>query len=176
MCPRSSLLARWMLLALQVPCPVSYRALAARDSVVAEVVTLSRSQPIPWDSFSVCFPKSFGGKNLKRVGIILQRGILILLLCCFPCWAIFINTERLLLLLKQDPEVSRSVSPVQNLKSRVCGYLEWDVAQWLSSFLAWTRPWLHLQHTCVDIFCQLAGFEPFGNCDCGPSPSATGTT
>ncbi|KAG3270286.1 multidrug and toxin extrusion protein 2-like [Ictidomys tridecemlineatus] len=51
--------------------------------------------------------QSFGGKNLKRVGIILQRGILILLLCCFPCWAIFINTENLLLLLKQDPEVAR---------------------------------------------------------------------
>uniref|UniRef100_F6VZF2 Multidrug and toxin extrusion protein n=1 Tax=Ornithorhynchus anatinus TaxID=9258 RepID=F6VZF2_ORNAN len=52
--------------------------------------------------------QSFGGKNLKRVGIILQRGILILLLCCFPCWAILINTEQLLLLVKQDPEVSRS--------------------------------------------------------------------
>uniref|UniRef100_A0A452S5J4 Multidrug and toxin extrusion protein n=1 Tax=Ursus americanus TaxID=9643 RepID=A0A452S5J4_URSAM len=52
--------------------------------------------------------QSFGGKNLKRVGIILQRGILILMLCCFPCWAVFINTERILLLLKQDPEVSRS--------------------------------------------------------------------
>uniref|UniRef100_A0A8C9AU36 Multidrug and toxin extrusion protein n=1 Tax=Prolemur simus TaxID=1328070 RepID=A0A8C9AU36_PROSS len=52
--------------------------------------------------------QSFGGKNLKRVGIILQRGILILALCCFPCWAVFINTERILLLLKQDPEVSRS--------------------------------------------------------------------
>ncbi|XP_062031106.1 multidrug and toxin extrusion protein 2-like [Lepus europaeus] len=51
--------------------------------------------------------QSFGGKNLKRVGVILQRGILILMLCCFPCWAIFINTERLLLLLKQDPEVAR---------------------------------------------------------------------
>ncbi|CAK7318767.1 Multidrug and toxin extrusion protein 2 [Vulpes lagopus] len=51
--------------------------------------------------------QSFGGKNLKRVGIILQRGILILMLCCFPCWAIFINTEHILLLLKQDPEVSR---------------------------------------------------------------------
>uniref|UniRef100_A0A5F9DEI9 Multidrug and toxin extrusion protein n=1 Tax=Oryctolagus cuniculus TaxID=9986 RepID=A0A5F9DEI9_RABIT len=57
--------------------------------------------------------QSFGGKNLKRVGVILQRGILILMLCCFPCWAIFINTERLLLLLKQDPEVARSAaSPV----------------------------------------------------------------
>ncbi|XP_029784833.1 multidrug and toxin extrusion protein 2-like [Suricata suricatta] len=51
--------------------------------------------------------QSFGGKNLKRVGIILQRGILILMLCCFPCWAIFVNTERILLLLNQDPEVSR---------------------------------------------------------------------
>uniref|UniRef100_A0A667IHM8 Multidrug and toxin extrusion protein n=3 Tax=Lynx TaxID=13124 RepID=A0A667IHM8_LYNCA len=54
--------------------------------------------------------QSFGGKNLKRVGIILQRGILILMLCCFPCWAVFINTERILLLLKQDPEVSRSAA------------------------------------------------------------------
>ncbi|XP_012661382.1 multidrug and toxin extrusion protein 2-like [Otolemur garnettii] len=51
--------------------------------------------------------QSFGAKNLKRVGIILQRGILILALCCFPCWAIFVNTERILLLLRQDPEVSR---------------------------------------------------------------------
>uniref|UniRef100_A0A8I3P394 Multidrug and toxin extrusion protein n=1 Tax=Canis lupus familiaris TaxID=9615 RepID=A0A8I3P394_CANLF len=58
--------------------------------------------------------QSFGGKNLKRVGIILQRGILILMLCCFPCWAIFINTERILLLLKQDPEVSRSAVSVMS--------------------------------------------------------------
>ncbi|CAO2643478.1 Multidrug and toxin extrusion protein 2 [Lemmus lemmus] len=51
--------------------------------------------------------QSFGGRNLKRVGVILQRGILILLLCCFPCWAIFLNTEHLLLLLRQDPKVAR---------------------------------------------------------------------
>ncbi|XP_075760766.1 multidrug and toxin extrusion protein 1 isoform X2 [Pelodiscus sinensis] len=51
--------------------------------------------------------QSYGGGNLKRVGTILQRGILILLLCCFPCWAIFINTEQTLLLFRQDPEVSR---------------------------------------------------------------------
>lgn len=63
----------------------------------------------PWlpRSQKHCFSKSFGGKNLKRVGVILQRGILILLLCCFPCWAIFLNTERLLLFLRQDPEVAR---------------------------------------------------------------------
>uniref|UniRef100_A0A8C6IS25 Multidrug and toxin extrusion protein n=1 Tax=Melopsittacus undulatus TaxID=13146 RepID=A0A8C6IS25_MELUD len=52
--------------------------------------------------------QTYGSKNLKQVGTILQRGILILLLCCFPCWALFINTERILLLLRQDPEVSRS--------------------------------------------------------------------
>uniref|UniRef100_A0A674KDL4 Solute carrier family 47 member 2 n=1 Tax=Terrapene triunguis TaxID=2587831 RepID=A0A674KDL4_9SAUR len=50
---------------------------------------------------------TYGGKNMKRVGIILQRGTLILLLCCFPCWALFVNTEQILLLFRQDPEVSR---------------------------------------------------------------------
>ncbi|KAM4795902.1 multidrug and toxin extrusion protein 1-like [Rhinophrynus dorsalis] len=49
----------------------------------------------------------FGGKNLKLIGIILQRGILILLLACFPCWALFINTENILLFFKQDPKVAR---------------------------------------------------------------------
>ncbi|XP_072209560.1 multidrug and toxin extrusion protein 2-like isoform X2 [Excalfactoria chinensis] len=51
--------------------------------------------------------QTYGSKNLKQVGTILQRGILILMLFCFPCWAIFINTEQILLLLRQDPEVSR---------------------------------------------------------------------
>ncbi|KAG8451760.1 hypothetical protein GDO86_003815 [Hymenochirus boettgeri] len=49
----------------------------------------------------------FGGRNLKLIGIILQRGILILLLACFPCWALFINTENIILLFKQDPNVAR---------------------------------------------------------------------
>ncbi|XP_074045345.1 multidrug and toxin extrusion protein 2 [Macrotis lagotis] len=51
--------------------------------------------------------QTYGSTNKKHVGIILQRGILILLLCCFPCWALFINTEQILLLLRQDPDVSR---------------------------------------------------------------------
>lgn len=51
--------------------------------------------------------QTFGSQNLKHVGVILQRGILILLLCCFPCWALFINTEQILLLFRQDPDVSR---------------------------------------------------------------------
>nr|XP_060613619.1 multidrug and toxin extrusion protein 2-like [Anolis sagrei ordinatus] len=51
--------------------------------------------------------QTYGGKNMKRVGIILQRGVLILLLVCFPCWAVFLNTEQILLLIRQDPQVSR---------------------------------------------------------------------
>ncbi|XP_063813228.1 multidrug and toxin extrusion protein 2-like [Pseudophryne corroboree] len=49
----------------------------------------------------------FGGKNVKLIGIVLQRGILILLLACFPCWALFINTEKILLLFNQNPKVAR---------------------------------------------------------------------
>uniref|UniRef100_A0A4W6DFC7 Solute carrier family 47 member 3 n=1 Tax=Lates calcarifer TaxID=8187 RepID=A0A4W6DFC7_LATCA len=48
---------------------------------------------------------TYGSGNLKRVGVILQRGVLILLLACFPCWAVLINTEPLLLAVKQSPEV-----------------------------------------------------------------------
>ncbi|XP_065143544.1 multidrug and toxin extrusion protein 1-like [Paramisgurnus dabryanus] len=50
--------------------------------------------------------QTFGSNNLKRVGVILQRGILILLLACFPCWALFINTEPILLAVKQSPRVA----------------------------------------------------------------------
>ncbi|XP_056587891.1 multidrug and toxin extrusion protein 1 [Triplophysa dalaica] len=50
--------------------------------------------------------QTFGGNNLKRVGVILQRGILILLLACFPCWALLINTEPILLTVKQSPRVA----------------------------------------------------------------------
>ncbi|XP_028324999.1 multidrug and toxin extrusion protein 1-like [Gouania willdenowi] len=51
--------------------------------------------------------QTYGSGNLKRVGVILQRGILILLLACFPCWAVLVNTEPLLLAFKQSPEVAR---------------------------------------------------------------------
>ncbi|XP_048468536.1 multidrug and toxin extrusion protein 1-like isoform X2 [Rhincodon typus] len=51
--------------------------------------------------------QTFGSKNLKRIGVILQRGILILLIACFPCWAFFINTEHILLALKQSPAVAK---------------------------------------------------------------------
>ncbi|XP_059187821.1 multidrug and toxin extrusion protein 1 [Centropristis striata] len=51
--------------------------------------------------------QTFGGGNLMKVGVILQRAILILLLACFPCWAILINTEAILLAVRQEPEVAR---------------------------------------------------------------------
>ncbi|XP_069471281.1 multidrug and toxin extrusion protein 2-like [Ambystoma mexicanum] len=51
--------------------------------------------------------QTFGGNNLKQIGIIMQRALILLFLLCFPCWALFINTENILLLLKQDPLVSR---------------------------------------------------------------------
>uniref|UniRef100_A0A671WRP8 Multidrug and toxin extrusion protein n=1 Tax=Sparus aurata TaxID=8175 RepID=A0A671WRP8_SPAAU len=51
--------------------------------------------------------QTYGSGNLKRVGVILQRGVLILLLACFPCWAILINTQPILLAVRQSPEVAR---------------------------------------------------------------------
>ncbi|XP_068945704.1 multidrug and toxin extrusion protein 1 isoform X2 [Petaurus breviceps papuanus] len=51
--------------------------------------------------------QTYGSRNLKYVGVIVQRGVLMLLLSCFPCWAVFINTEQILLLFRQDPDVSR---------------------------------------------------------------------
>ncbi|XP_053728228.1 multidrug and toxin extrusion protein 1-like [Synchiropus splendidus] len=51
--------------------------------------------------------QTFGGKNLLRVGVILQRGIIILLLFWLPCIALMVNSESILLCLAQDPEVAR---------------------------------------------------------------------
>ncbi|XP_072099071.1 multidrug and toxin extrusion protein 1-like isoform X6 [Mobula birostris] len=51
--------------------------------------------------------QTFGSRNLRRIGVILQRGIIILMIFCFPCWALFINTEHILLTVKQSPEVAK---------------------------------------------------------------------
>uniref|UniRef100_A0A8C6G2W6 Solute carrier family 47 member 1 n=1 Tax=Moschus moschiferus TaxID=68415 RepID=A0A8C6G2W6_MOSMO len=78
--------------------------------------------------------QTFGSQNKKHVGVILQRGVLVLLLCCLPCWALFLNTQLILLLCRQDPAVSRLTQtyvmifipalPAQvhaNLKRRMAG-------------------------------------------------------
>ncbi|XP_032902254.1 multidrug and toxin extrusion protein 2-like [Amblyraja radiata] len=49
----------------------------------------------------------YGSKQLKQIGVVLQRAILILMVFCCPCWALFINTEKILLAARQDPEVAR---------------------------------------------------------------------
>ncbi|XP_028274918.1 multidrug and toxin extrusion protein 1 [Parambassis ranga] len=59
--------------------------------------------------------QTFGSRNLMRVGVIMQRAILILLLACFPCWAILINTEPLLLAVKQEPEVASMTQMYVNI-------------------------------------------------------------
>ncbi|NXQ42829.1 S47A1 protein, partial [Catharus fuscescens] len=51
--------------------------------------------------------QTYGSKNLLRVGVILQRATIIILLCCFPCCGLLLNVEELMLLIHQDPEVSR---------------------------------------------------------------------
>lgn len=51
--------------------------------------------------------QTYGSGNLKRVGLILQRGVLILLLSCFPCCAVLLNTESILLAVKQSPKVAQ---------------------------------------------------------------------
>ncbi|XP_056263668.1 multidrug and toxin extrusion protein 1-like isoform X2 [Pseudoliparis swirei] len=50
---------------------------------------------------------TFGSGNMKRVGVILQRSSLILLLFCLPCWGLLINTQNLLLIMHQEHEVAR---------------------------------------------------------------------
>uniref|UniRef100_H3C3I0 Solute carrier family 47 member 3 n=1 Tax=Tetraodon nigroviridis TaxID=99883 RepID=H3C3I0_TETNG len=51
--------------------------------------------------------QTFGSRNVQKVGVIMQRAVLILLLACFPCWAILINTELILLAVGQEAEVAR---------------------------------------------------------------------
>ncbi|XP_063062046.1 multidrug and toxin extrusion protein 1-like [Engraulis encrasicolus] len=49
--------------------------------------------------------QTFGSGNVKRVGFILQRAILILALGVFISWTFLINTESILLALRQDPQI-----------------------------------------------------------------------
>uniref|UniRef100_A0A4W6DAA6 Multidrug and toxin extrusion protein n=1 Tax=Lates calcarifer TaxID=8187 RepID=A0A4W6DAA6_LATCA len=57
--------------------------------------------------------QTFGSKNMKRVGVILQRSSLILLLFCLPCWALLINSQNILLILYQEDEVAMFLHQLQ---------------------------------------------------------------
>ncbi|XP_029704528.1 multidrug and toxin extrusion protein 1-like isoform X2 [Takifugu rubripes] len=51
--------------------------------------------------------QTFGGQNMKRVGVIVQRSSLILFLFCFLCWAVLLNFSNIMLLLHQDEKLVR---------------------------------------------------------------------
>ncbi|KAF1394226.1 hypothetical protein PFLUV_G00024330 [Perca fluviatilis] len=68
--------------------------------------------------------QTFGGKNLLRVGVILQWGIIILLLFCLPCWALLINAQAVLLCLGRDPEVASGSAAANTLSLiYICTFL-----------------------------------------------------
>nr|CDS18688.1 multidrug and toxin extrusion protein 2 [Echinococcus granulosus] len=47
------------------------------------------------------FSQTFGGSNKFRLGVQVQRAIVILTFCCFPCWAVYIIIEPILLAVSQ---------------------------------------------------------------------------
>uniref|UniRef100_A0AAY4DRK4 Multidrug and toxin extrusion protein n=1 Tax=Denticeps clupeoides TaxID=299321 RepID=A0AAY4DRK4_9TELE len=57
--------------------------------------------------------QTFGGGKLLRVGVILQKSILILMVFCLASWGVLVNTEAFLLLLGQDAEVALALHQLQ---------------------------------------------------------------
>ncbi|XP_038048860.1 multidrug and toxin extrusion protein 1-like isoform X2 [Patiria miniata] len=53
------------------------------------------------------FTQTFGSTNKKRVGIMLQRFLVMSMLLAVCCWGILLNTEGLLLLFGQDPRIAK---------------------------------------------------------------------
>eukprot|EP00731_Ephydatia_muelleri_P014795 Em0008g515a len=51
--------------------------------------------------------QAFGSKNYKKVGVVFQRGLLVIGLCMFPILALWLNMQSILTLLQQDPAVVR---------------------------------------------------------------------
>uniref|UniRef100_A0A3B3Y4F8 Multidrug and toxin extrusion protein n=1 Tax=Poecilia mexicana TaxID=48701 RepID=A0A3B3Y4F8_9TELE len=64
--------------------------------------------------------QTYGSRNMKRVGVILQKSTLILLMFCLPCWALLVNSHNLLLLLQQEHEVARYIL---HIKTDFCLFL-----------------------------------------------------
>ena len=50
--------------------------------------------------------QAYGANKYEKVSIILHKGAVILGLCCFPVWAIWVNIDSLLILIKQPKEVA----------------------------------------------------------------------
>lgn len=50
------------------------------------------------------FSQTYGGDNLKRIGVLLQRSIIFMIIAIIPIWAFHINTESFLILVGQERE------------------------------------------------------------------------
>lgn len=66
-------------------------------------VSVGRGLAFGGDTF---FSQSYGSTNRKKMGVYLQKGLIFGVLCAMPIWAVLLNTETLLLLLRQDPDVA----------------------------------------------------------------------
>ncbi|XP_071508721.1 multidrug and toxin extrusion protein 1-like [Diadema antillarum] len=58
-------------------------------------------------SCDTLFSQLYGSPNRHHIGVVLQRGFIIMSLLCFVCWGILINAETILLLAQQNSEVAR---------------------------------------------------------------------
>ncbi|XP_022112046.1 multidrug and toxin extrusion protein 1-like [Acanthaster planci] len=86
------------------------------------------------------FSQTYGSKNKKRVGIIFQRMLLLITLLAIVCWGILLNTEGVLLLFGQDPQIAKLASgyskifiaatPADMVVSLLIKYLESQSIVW----------------------------------------------
>lgn len=109
------------------------------------------------------FLQTYGSGNLKHVGVILQRGIFILLLACFPCWAVLINTQPILLAVKQSTEVARWIISTSNTIAQILLYgVVWhqihiQYKRYIYTYYSWIKLFSM-------IFCTYLRFSLFSVC------------
>lgn len=53
------------------------------------------------------FSQTYGAKNYKLLGVLLQRSVILVMLTILPCYALHLNLESILILLGQNPDVAK---------------------------------------------------------------------